>query len=133
MAAGCENLHGKSRLFSFRRQLPVLRTRNPQISTLPSFLRQHPILAASAFHRSFPPEMRHFPLKYTKYSYGKMSFSDAKSLAECSRRSMRYCLFLRQCECVVVSALALSFLRQHHKVGCCRMLSLLYRAIWKTQ
>ena len=29
---------GKSRLFSFRRQLPVLRTRNPQISTLPTLL-----------------------------------------------------------------------------------------------
>ena len=40
--------------------------------------------AAAGYSRSFVPEMRHFPLKYTKYSCGKMSFSDAKSLAESS-------------------------------------------------
>ena len=33
------DLHGKSRLFSFQRQLPVLWTRNPQISTLPFIVR----------------------------------------------------------------------------------------------
>ena len=37
------------------------------------------------------PEMRQFSLKYTKYSCEKLSFSDAKSLAEHACRIVRYC------------------------------------------
>ena len=41
--------------------------------------------------RSFVPEMRQFPLKYTKYSCGKLAFSDKKSLAESTCRFVWYC------------------------------------------
>ena len=45
-----------------------------------------PRKTAADFSGSFPPEMRYFPLQYTKYSCGKISFSDAKSHAEFSCR-----------------------------------------------
>ena len=39
---------------------------------------QHRTNASATFSRSFTPEMRRFPLKYTKYSCGKTSFSERK-------------------------------------------------------
>ena len=47
-------------------------------------LRQHHTNVSSGFSRSFPPEMRYFFLKYTKYSCEKLPFSDEKSQAKSS-------------------------------------------------
>lgn len=43
MAAGCEICTAKGLLFSFRKQLPVFRTLDPQISTLPNILQLYTI------------------------------------------------------------------------------------------
>ena len=42
---------------------------------------------------SFVPPMRYFSSKYTKYSIEKISFWDAKLLAECSCRMLSCCRF----------------------------------------
>ena len=48
----------------------------------------------ATFSRSFVPQMRYFFSKYTKYSIEKISFWDAKLLAECSCRMLSCCLLL---------------------------------------
>ena len=64
----------------------------PPVCPFAFILRQHRTIASATFSGAFTLEIRYFFLKYTKYSCEKLTFSTAKSPAECSCRIMRYCL-----------------------------------------